>query len=360
MDDSQVARYQRDILQIDKAENIFDPLHSVNGDQDNVDSRDNESLPVSLASLFSSSTPFSVQRLLNPQTHYKRHLIMFNSVQQNATMNGSGVMQFDMTFTGATGDIEQGNCLARWPDNCAHIVGIRYAGGLRMIRAENTISQAVPQLWYTESRQTLQQTTICLEEFADQAFIGPPYPAQTALGTRATRNRRFHFIGEQSVAYEPGFNMFQIPINIDSGQFGQGFYWFARPYIPPQTITMSFGAPFVPIDLPGTILTGPATKTMGDTLLVTSAGFTMVINTPCYIRGFTTTDPVGDAALIERVNTVLHTDITLVAELPAVRQLEFNDVDLTGVTLPAGLVVQCISTQTPMYIVPIEFYYTEY
>lgn len=355
MSTAQIAAHQRKILNISQAENIFDPLRTAEDPNDENRNSTLDQLPAKLTDLFGRQTPHSIIRLLNSAATIKRHLIIFNGIQQNAAMNGTGKMQFDMTFTAATGSIAQGNCTAKWPETCAWIVGIRYAGGMRMPTVSLSLHNNDLGLWYSNVFQSMRQINICIEEFVDQAFIGPPYPAQSTPGSIATRNQRFHFIADMSTQ-DREFNIIQnVPfVDLDPQQFGQGFYWFARPYIPPQTITMSFAAPFIPFDLPGTVVTLTASVNFANQLQGTLVGYTQVRG-PLYVRGFTTTDPEADAILIETVNTVLHTDVTVFGELTFV----FNDVDLTGVTLPADLQIVCYSTRQPMYIVPIEFYYVE-
>jgi hypothetical protein len=330
-----------------------------------------EASSYSVQSLIGQDSIEQLKLLLNPSSCVKRYLLILNSVLQDAVLNGTGAIQWTLSYSG------QAPGLVQMPADMKHVVGVRYACPFRMLQSTNAY-QNVPfpgSHWWSQADTTRNLITIAIEEFRAQSFIGPPYPqasnsTQGALVSpiRGTQNRRFHFIGYQRSVGESGFIIEAPVVDVESSQFGQGFYWFQFPYIPPNTLTLTFGAPFVPCQLYGTVVSGAAEDSGANTLRIWFDQITQFnAEQGYYISGFTTTDPVTDAALIEFVNTALHVNFTnefrtfpYPNDISAQRGLTFNAIDLTGVTLPAGLVCQVRSTVSVMYTVGLEFYYTTF
>lgn len=310
--------------------------------------------------------------LLNPRATLKRYLLILNSALQDPELNGTGALQWTLSYDAC------GPGLTQMPADMGHIVGVRFACPFRFLQSQPSNTYAnVPfpgSSWWAQSFNTKGLMTVCIEEFRAQSFIGPPYPTQGDPTINApispaanTQCRRFHYIGYQEWVSEVGY-IIEVPAyEFNADQFGQGFYWFAYPYLPPTTLTLTFGAPFIPCQLYGTKVSGRAEKNTDDTLTIWFDQYTPMLSEPCYIRGFTTTNPVADQALIERVNTELHTDITRTGQsfpypndITAQPGFIFNAIDLSAVTLPADLVCLIQSTRSVMYTIGLEFYYTDF
>lgn len=346
--------------------------YATQNSQSGADSEVDSQTAYSVNNILGLESLTQLKLLLNPKTMINKYLVILNSALQDPELNGSGLLQWTLSYDA------QGPGLVQMPADMKHIVGVRYACPFRMLQGSPSNTYAnVPfpgSSWWAQRYNTKSLMTIAIEEFRAQSFIGPPYPTKgsSTVGAQVSpitnvECRRFHFVARQENVGEIGF-VYEIPVyEADVSQFGQGFYWFQHPYIPPSTLTLSFGAPFLPCKLYGTIEKGAAIINLSGTLTIWFDQFTYMLNEPVYISGFTTTDPVADAALINAVNTQLHTDISIDQQMfPYPNNITvqtgfvFNNIDLSAVTLPANL--QCVvrSTRSVMYTIGLEFYYTSF
>lgn len=336
-----ITHYIRNILHIPHAENILDPTHQ---EQQTAD----DELVAKINEFIGMKDTYKIQQAINPMMHIKKYLVIFINTTRSYGTTDPNVLQWNVSYNASGG---QG--IVQFPSNTGRIVGMRFAGGLRFLTTPVAYQSFI---WFSGLSSSAQQLTITIDEFKDQAFISPPFYNDTHI----LQVRPFHFIADMTPQYYelyPPDTFNYLYADVSAEQYGQGYYWFRYPYIPPQTITMTFGAPYLPFNLP-TNEVSCAAQSVANILRLTSVK-TMIDVGPFYIRGFTTTDSIADAALIEYVNHTLHTNSIITFLGFFIIQVDFPDINLTGVALPANLTCQLISTRSPMYCIPIEFYYTE-
>ncbi len=195
------------------------------------------------------------------------------------------------------------------------------------------------------SPATHSRWTILIEEFESQSCIHPD-------------GRKFHFMGNVYTATGEADLIYETtPMRVSFRDFADGFHWFHEPMDVPRTLTFTFGDPFSTFPILDVKCNATAVKNGSNKLETTFIGTHIYLaHDPSYISGFTTTDPVADAKLIEYVNTTLFTDI--VWDHTTMYELTFNEIDLTGVTLPPDLVVTITSLGRQQNIIGLELYYS--
>lgn len=318
------------------------PETDVDYSKNDVDSsKIDADLQYTLTNLFGINSIGNIIRCFNPASFVKRQVVHFNSLEQDIQLNGSGKLQWSLSYSNLT------PATVQLPSSMQRILAIKLAGSIKT-RPYNIQIYPLPIFssshWFSMQNYNRNKISILIDEFAEQSFIGPVVNGNVS---------KFHFtlthVGDEWI----------------SESYGQGFYNFHKPYISPTTITMQFFSNWIPCSIYGTLFNGPAIKNGSNTLTITSTVETAFLSAPVYVSRFTTTNPVADRVLIEMINNTLHTNVTVITtpapypnEMINLTVVTIN-VDLSAVTLPTNLVCEVRSAYSAEYIIPIEFYYTD-
>lgn len=130
---------------------------------------------------------------------------------------------------------------------------------------------------------TDQRVNVLVEEFRAQAFI--------------LKDRRYHFHSIRET-YEPSYTSGYSPHELE--MLNQGYFWFNKPITELTGLTLSFSYPYAveapPIDIKKITVNS---FVFGATTTIPVYG---LLNDVIYIKGFTTSDPTGDAVKIAEIN----------------------------------------------------------
>jgi hypothetical protein len=213
-----------------------------------------------------------MQKLLNPQQNYVHSYVVLDSencieVVNNDSFVTANYLSWYYSYSNnylkgavsSTGDI-------------GNIVGIRIA-------SVYITSKRIPSV--TVFNSTL---TFAFEEFSAQSYI-------TCDG------RKFHF------------NLIQSPLNYDNLIVDVDYYWFSKPIVKLDTLTISLGNPTRLLELSvGRTLVSDLRTQMSSVGALTQftlayLAFQGYVNGDIIkILGFTTSDPIADAAVIANMN----------------------------------------------------------
>jgi hypothetical protein len=275
----------------------------------------------------------SILNLFNPVARHKSKFIVLDSINQDDMFNGSGLISWDISSTR--------NFTIGTVNTSLELKNII---GMRMMPPRLPYSN---QLYYMN--QLNQRWTILIQELQAQAYIGPD-------------GRKFHFMmtlgspGDNSPSGNFQYWDFQIH------NFNKGYFWFRKPFTNLIRMTLSFGCPWYQFKIKNNKAVG-ITSTVGGNLFITFPNQTPTFDNsnlplmyaPFTLSGFTTTDPVTDAATIAYVNSHTFTSVEVTITPYTIQLLTVSTV---GLSLIPGLSINVYSKDFRM-IFPMEIIYLD-
>lgn len=243
-------------------------------DEDNI-THDNTPTPlISIDSILGTYDINTIVNAVNPAVLIKTKPLFLDT---NNLLYGDG---FSWLLTSDVKRAEKPFMFSEEP--IKNIVGIQI-GGFRIPKSQTTITKNY--LW-----------TVFIKELSGYSFLA---------GTK-----KFHFMSSGwTNAWNDGVRYF---VELDPTPYNKGMYWFDKPITNLDSITLSFGNPFDTIDMPLCIYKTPVYYDAGEpfTCLLydtVDVAFDLTGTFKIFVNGFTTSDPEGDAALINFINTTEHT-----------------------------------------------------
>lgn len=316
-----------------------------------------KSLKSEIGSIIQKNQSRDLQMLINPRSRYKSKIIFLDSFFQNLTLNGTGIMRWDLNPSKNVPD-ELG--IVNINSNIQNIVGMRLGGS-----KWSAVSLIGAATYIDDNR--LNRYSMFIEELSAQSFIG-------------TDGYRFHFMMQASGAgVDDEANIYE-QYEMQLVPFNKGYYWFREPVTLLNSITFRFGDPFNQIRIVSNVFRGILIEgTNPMTVYVPSIGgrtFWFESFRPFTPTGFTTGDPVADAALIEQINGVPAAASPLPPDVPVPppdylipepggiptfsgRTLVTFPYDLSGTTLTNGPITITIQTNGYRYVWPLELIYLD-
>lgn len=308
----------------------------------------NNHINIKIANLLGITSKEELKLLFKPK--YKKKQIILDTINQDRSVDCfSGKVSWYINTTKYFAEES-----ANFNFDFRNIIGIK----LSPCRWEYS-----PEYLYMTN---ITRWTVCIEEFNAQSFI---YPISQTFSSAppnygvVTNTRKFHFIfalGSIAALDSSGtYNYYDMDIK----GFNEGYYWFDPPVtILSNKITLSFGMPFNSFCIKSQKFTGLIGKSIDNHLTITSLHNPLVINDnralplmygSLTLDGFTTANPVTDAALISSINGHTFTPTYPVNQYT----IQFNAIDLTGITLTGGS-MNCYTNNYRM-IFQLEFIYLD-
>jgi hypothetical protein len=325
-----------------------------------------------ISKLLSLKQTKDIISLFNPKSQYKSKLIILDSYNQVDDLNGTGVMAWDII---PSRDFLQG--AINTSKSIRNIVGMKLST-FRMVTTNSLLYASNP----------IARWTVCIEEMKAQSFIGPlgqkfngrsqlysntnpnvatlPSYSNPCTYTEDTAQRRFHFMvgfdgdGQQETDTVGQF----MYMDYSTHNFNDGYFWFRKPFsVLPDRLTLSFGCPFNIFPIKSNKVTGligmsPTTNQLSVSFANQINAFDPSTNPYLFgsllLTGFTTANPIADAALIASVNNHYFTKLFCVN-----RNVLLFPIDLTGITLVPNSNMNVYTFVSYRVIFPLEIIYTD-
>jgi len=308
------------------------------GNKSNINLVPNNLTTVNIKSIYNLDTVYKIQRALHPQAQYIKNYIVLDSTNRDISNSDTYNMQWSYMNDAI---FQQGTVNTK--GKIRDLIGMRLYP-IRISYNNNTLYgfPTVPPFY-----------TLGITEFNSQSFI-------------AQQGRKFHFMlrptlttdFDQTLAipYPPPLYDYTelTPLN-------DGYFWFRKPYTSINTITITMGSPLVPMQLPINIYILPPGFTNTNPAILSYGvvgGFQLATGNLIRVTGYTTANPIADAAAIAAINNPDGLTITVIDPYT------FSvPVDLTGITQfgPYDLYVpnMTITTNALRLIVPLELIYID-
>lgn len=270
-----------------------------------VDTPGTHGILTSVGNLLNLHTENNIKNLFNPQSRYVKSYIPINNQNRHNTQLADGTFRTSWNLTYGIPGVRTGYIDVNFTTR--DIVAMRMKS--LTITCRSTFMQ---------NQISRNRTAVLIEELAPQSFV-------------STEGNNFHFIGYQSVSSQyPSVSIKTVSFYY----FNRGNYRFRMPITKLDSLTLSLYNPFQPLPLDPENISGVVVQGTNP------AQLTFNLEHGLYqdyitISGYTTGDPVTDAALIASVNTTF--------TYPG-----FTVVDLYTITIPID-----VSGATPLASNPV-------
>lgn len=261
-------------IQIDKEDPFIPVKNAITHTIQNINN-------ASVTTIFGTSDTKKLQLLVNPKSLYKTEYIVLDSANRDFVPTQPTIMKWRYSS-----DAQYSQGVVTTVDKLRDIVGMR----IQTISTRNTYRYLFSQPLYT----------LQIQEFAAQSFI-------------AHDNWRFHF------AFRPTYDTRQGTDVISSlysvlKPLNDGYFWFEKPITEVNSFTITLSNPLTPIIMPITNVVVPSSafSVSNPVIIDISTHPEIPVGTFSYfavgdlvrIVGFSTADPIGDAAVIAQINDV--------------------------------------------------------
>lgn len=261
------------------------------------------------------NTEYGIRKMINPKSIYKQAYLSLDSKYRLSENDGTNYVSWNILNNSL---ISNGS---------ASIVG-----SLGDIVAIRIYPCRIP--YKQTAINNLKRISILIDELRAQSYI-------------AHENRRYHFM---CTAESDGnmINLLSLPTPLDS------WYKFATPVVRFDKISLTFGAPLVPVIFDKDRLNATVSY-VNPSRFIFAEPHNLLTGDNVTMEGFTTGDPSGDAAQINALNSVYGNDVVRVDDYT----IEILSADLSTATPIITQVIQ-IYFQSKRFFIPFEITYIEH
>ena len=232
-----------------------------------------QTVTAEVQSILGATNISTLQKTLTPESQYLRKLIVLDSDEQDEFLSGTGKLSWNLANIN---NYQKG--VVCTSGNIRNIVGMRL----------------FPPRWEKidiaeYNKDYINRWTILVEEFATQSFISPT-------------GNRFHFMFTYQA--ESDLDSAGVYYNFDYSlkNFNKGYYWFRTPFTTVDKMTLSFTSAFNKFNIKTNKAYGTIVQNSNPMQIDFETSPIFFTGDIAEINGFTTGDPIADAALIEYVN----------------------------------------------------------